>query len=339
MTPTPRSSGAHSRRAHRAETGCRRRVYENASRSFRSKMSTANGTATLTRIETSPRLNPSGTSSSTAEPASHAPSRLITTVLAHRRRHSTPMAHMQVPSASSKVSSARPAMKTSPASANGAAEIPAMTQKMLCISSSTNAASGRLDASALINLLHHLRVDVYGEWAARVVHDPHMQHRRHADVDRAEGARRGQGHQAELDAERREADVLMLMPCGERTARVGTELSDVVHLEHRADQHGPVLGVGVNETLRAARVHHVARVDVALVHPVRGGGVLRAGTIACGPRRVPVAIWRDGGHSFVVQLFRSPHLFGRCCVVRVLQDRARVSVLRIGPRQVVDPHD
>src|SRR5438309_6367647 len=290
MTPTPRSSGAHSRRAHRAETGCRRRVYENASRSFRSNMSTANGTATLTRIETSPRLNPSGMSSSTAEPARHATSRPITTVLAHLRRHSTPMAHMQVPSASSKVSSARPAMKTSPASANGAAEIPAMSQKVLCISSRTNAASGRLDASALINLFHHLRIDVDGERTAWVVDDPHVQHRRHADVDRADGTGCGRSHQAELESERREADVLMLVPCGERAAWVGTELADVLHLEHRAEQHGPVLGVGVDQTLRAARVHHVARVDVALVHPVRRGGVLGAGTVACGPRRVPVAI-------------------------------------------------
>ena len=74
-------------------------------------------------------------------------------------------------------------MKISPASANGAAETPAMSQKMLCIRSRTNAASGRLDTSALINLLHHLRVDVDGESTAWVVDDPHVEHRGHADVD------------------------------------------------------------------------------------------------------------------------------------------------------------
>src|SRR4029077_4673253 len=115
-----------------------------------------------------------------------------------------------------------------------------------------NAASGRVDAvSSLINLLHHLWVDVDRELSAGVVDDPDVQHRGRADVDRPERARRAGGHQAELEAERREADVLVLVPRGERPTGIGTEHAEPLHLEHRPEKHWPMLAVCVYQALRA----------------------------------------------------------------------------------------
>src|ERR1700681_3897331 len=96
-----------------------------------------------------------------------------------------------------------------------------------------------------------------------------MEHRGDADVDRADRTGPEWRHEAELEPERCEADVLVLMPRGERAAWVRAELADVLHLEHGADQDGAVLRVGVDEALRTLRVHHVPCVDIALVHPVR----------------------------------------------------------------------
>src|SRR5690348_11430705 len=164
---------------------------------------------------------------------------------APRRRHSTPIPSSNATSASTSVARAKNAMWTSPPSANGAAEMPAISHARLWRSRSTNAASGREEtseeSSGRIDPPHDLLVDVDRERAGGVGHDPDVQHRRGADVDRTERARRRRRHQAELDAERREAHVLVLVPCGQRAARVRPELADVLHLEHRAEELGAVL--------------------------------------------------------------------------------------------------
>src|SRR5207302_2720520 len=195
------------------------------------------GSATLTISDTGPRLNPVGSSSRIAVPKRHTTSSAIAMPLARRRRQRTPMASMHVPRASSSVATTSPAMWISPPRTNGAAERPAISQNRLCRRRSTNAASGLLDgASGLINSLDHLVVDVDGKRAAWVVHDPDVQHRRSGDVDRTQGTGRRRVHEAELEAERCEADVFVLVPCGERTAGVRSEVADVLHLEHRTEQ-------------------------------------------------------------------------------------------------------
>src|SRR4029077_18425032 len=122
------------------------------------------------------------------------------------RRHRIPMASRHVAMASRSEARPSPSMKGSPAMANGNAEMPATVHSSACMRSSTNAASGRLDvteyALGAINSLHHLRIDVHRERSALgVVDDPHVEHRRGADVDRTEGARRERGHEAELEAD------------------------------------------------------------------------------------------------------------------------------------------
>src|SRR5690242_2154998 len=136
-----------------------------------------------------------------------APRRLISssamaTRHAQRRLQTIAIATRHVKSANSKVNAESAAMKSSPPSANGAAASPAMSQETLWRSISTNAASGRLEVSGLVNRLHHLGIDVDRERAARVVHDPHVQHRRRADADRAERTCGRRRQKTELEAER-----------------------------------------------------------------------------------------------------------------------------------------
>src|ERR1700682_4050852 len=141
------------------------------------------------------------------------------------------MARKHVARASSREAMPSPSMKTSPASANGIAEMPATVQSSDCTTSSTNAASGRLELLTSINCLHHLVVDVDGERSAGVVHDPDVEHRRRADVDGSKRARGERRHQAELEANRRGPDVLVLVPGRKRSAWVRTELVDFLPLE------------------------------------------------------------------------------------------------------------
>src|SRR5256714_4805209 len=230
--------------------------------------------------------------------------------------------------------SASAAMWISPPSTNGAAEMPAISQNRLCMRSSTNAASGRLEASTLINLLHHLRVDVDRELAARVVDDPHMEHRGHAHIDRPDGTCGCRCHQAELEPDWRDADVLMLVPRRERAAGVGAELADSLHLKHRAEQHRAMFAVRVDESLRMPGVHHIARMELARVNHMGGRHVFRPpGPVSRRPRVVPIAIWSDRRERFVVEPLCRGNLLWRRNVVRRLQEGARMSMLGVGPGQ------
>ena len=109
----------------------------------------------------------------------------------------------------------------------------------------------------------------------------------------------------------------MLVPCSERPSWIGTELAKVLHLKHRAEQDGAVLGVRVDEALRVLGVQHICR--VALIHPVRGRLIQRsAGSVAGGRRDMPVAVRRDGRHGVVVKALRGRKLLRRGGVVRLL---------------------
>src|SRR5438128_2692772 len=77
-------------------------------------------------------------------------------------------------------------------------------------------------------------IDVNREWPCRVVDDPNVQHRRRAYVDGPDGTDRERRHQAELEPEGREADVLVLVPCRQWSAGIRSELVQAWHLEHRA---------------------------------------------------------------------------------------------------------
>src|SRR5438552_15491100 len=195
------------------------------------------GSATLTISDTGPRLNPIGSSNRIAVPKRHITSSAIAKPLARRRRQRTPIASMHVPRASSSVATTSPAMWISPPRTNGAADRPAISQERLFSRSRTIAASGRPDgASALINSLDHLLVDVDGKRSTWVVDDPHVQHRRSGDVERAQWTRRRRRHEAELEAEWGEADVFVLMPRGQGTDGVRPVISDVLHLAHTHEQ-------------------------------------------------------------------------------------------------------
>src|SRR4029077_4436146 len=85
--------------------------------------------------------------------------------------------------------------------------------------------------------------------ALRVVDDPDVQHRRRGHVDGSQRTRRVGGHQAELEPDQGEADVLVLMPRSEGTTGVWSEGADALHLKHRTEQHWPVMCVGVHEAL------------------------------------------------------------------------------------------
>src|SRR5207245_3193562 len=296
-----------------------------------SKTSSALGSATWPISDTGRRCNPTGSSKRIAVPKRHATSSAIAMPLARRRRQRTPMASMHVPRASSSVATTSPAMWISPARTNGAADRPAINQKRLCSRSRTNAASGRPEgASALINSLDHLLVDVDGKRSTWVVDDPHVQHRRSGDVDRTQWTRRRRRHEAELEAEWREADVLVLMPRGQGTAGVRPEIADVLHLEHRPEQDGTVFRVRVDETLWMFGVHHIGRVDVALVHPVGRRQALRTTRPKSRiPRLVPIAIGCDRDDGLAVSLLRRGLLPGCGDVVGLLQARTHVAALCI----------
>src|SRR5207249_870703 len=154
-----------------------------------SRTMTATGRPTLTISDTTPPLKPKGSRSRTAVPNRHITSSARTTLRARRRRHRTPIASISVASASSIVTTPSAAMKTSPPSANGRAEMPAISQNSACMSSITKAASGRDEALALINLPHQLLVEVDGKRARGVVDDPDVQHRGRRDVERTDRAR------------------------------------------------------------------------------------------------------------------------------------------------------
>src|SRR2546427_10796920 len=200
------------------------------------------GSATLTISETGPRLNPIGSSKRIAVPKRQTTSSAIAKPLARRRRQRTPIASMHVPRASSSVATTSPAMWISPPRTNGAADRPAINQKRLCSRSRTNAASGRPEgASDLINSLDHLLVDVDGKRSTWVVDDPHVQHRGSGDVDRTQWTRRRRCHEAKLEAERREADVFVLVPRGQSPAATPPGNAGGHHLEHCTQQEGIVV--------------------------------------------------------------------------------------------------
>src|SRR2546428_2959079 len=200
------------------------------------------GSATLTISETGPRLNPIGSSKRTAVPKRQTTSSAIARPLARRRRQRTTIASMHVPRASSSVATTSPAMWISPARTNGAADRPAINQKRLCSRSRTNAASGRPEgASDLINSLDHLLVDVDGKRSTWVVDDPHVQHRRSGDVDRTQGTRRRRRHEAELEAERRDAGGFVLMTRGQGNAGVGSVIAAGLHMENSTELYGTIV--------------------------------------------------------------------------------------------------
>ncbi len=128
------------------------------------------------------------------------------------------------------------------------------------------------------------------------------------------------------------------MPRGDRATRVRTELADALHLEHGADQHRAMLRVGVDQALRAGWVHHVPRVDVALVHPVRRAPqAVASGSIAGGPGLMPVVVGDERRPGIGIELRRGCDLLRRCDVVGRLEHGAGVRVLRVWPGKVDDP--
>src|ERR1700680_3402676 len=76
----------------------------------------------------------------------------------------------------------------------------------------------------------HGRIDVHRKRAPRGLQEPDVEHRGHADVDRTKRARGEWRHQAELESEWRDADVLVLVPRRQRAAGIGAELIDVLTL-------------------------------------------------------------------------------------------------------------
>src|SRR5205085_3663736 len=101
------------------------------------------------------------------------------------------------------------------------------------------------------------------------------------------------------EPERGEADVFVLMPRGQRTAWVWSEGADALHLEHRPEQHRPVMRVGVHESLRMLRIQNMPLL-VSLVEPVGGRHVGRADRpVPGGPRLMPVLVRSDRGSGLL----------------------------------------
>src|SRR6202049_2674838 len=211
----------------------------------RKSKTTTSGSPTLVMSDTGPWLAPIGSASRSSEPTRHVISSLIAHRRARVRRFSSPIARNAATPASKIEASPSPIKNGWPASTNGKADMPAIAQKVACISRRMNADSGRLVCLSMpLTPVHgrdHGRIDVHRKRAPRGFVEPHVQHRRHADVNRAKRAHRVRRHEAELKTDRREANVLVLVPCRQRPAGVGAELIDVLHLKHRSQEPRPVL--------------------------------------------------------------------------------------------------
>jgi hypothetical protein len=118
---------------------------------LRSSTSTTTGSATFVIRATGPWFAPIGSARRSSDPTRQVISIPMTQRRADRLRHSTPTASRQVKSANNRDARPNPSMNTSPASAKGNADKPAIVQNIVCIKSRTNTDSGRLEILGAIN--------------------------------------------------------------------------------------------------------------------------------------------------------------------------------------------
>src|SRR5947207_8470453 len=175
-----------------------------------------------------------------------------------------------VTAASSNVKSPSKAIAGWPGSAATKPEIAARPQAAAWIRSSTNTVSARpaLRASGTLDGPDHALVEIDGEGAAGVGHDPDVQHRGHGHADRPQGTA-GIGR-LQVETGRAEADVLVLVPRGQRPARSRAEIADLAALEHGAYQHRPLPAGHIHQPLRVVGIEHRAGFDQGVVDPVHG---------------------------------------------------------------------
>src|ERR1700693_802672 len=147
-------------------------------------------------------------------------------------------------------------------------------------------------------------VEVGGEWSVlAVVDDPYVQHRRRRDAGRADGESPEGRLETELEAERGEADALVLVPLRQRASRVRAPLARALHLVHRADQLESVRRLRVDDGLRPLRIQDGVRVCRVHEMPQRVRIRYRAGLEAGGDRRGRILVAGGAGPG-VGQEFR-----------------------------------
>src|SRR6202022_2319272 len=162
---------------------------------------TAAGITRLTRTGTGPRMAPMGSTVNSSEATRLSASRAMTQRRAQRRCRRRLRASQNIPIATRMVSTLR---TRNPGSTmlNGIALSPATSDRLACVTTSTDAISGVLDDGALLaatacdamlmawstplQLFLDGLVQVGGERPfLSVVDDPHMEHRRRGDAGRA----------------------------------------------------------------------------------------------------------------------------------------------------------
>src|ERR1700732_3279599 len=235
------------------------------------------GITRLTRTGTGPRIAPRGSTVNSSDATRLSASMAMTQRRAQRRCRRTLRASQNIPIAIRMVirlSTRKPGSTM----ANGIALNPATSERLACVTTSTEAISVALVVdgtvvaltagdvmlivwSTPLQLLLDGRVEVRGKRSLlSVVDDPHVQHRRRRDAGRTYRAGPEGRLEAEFEAEGGEADALVLVPLRQRPARVGGPRAGALSLGPGADQLQSVCRLRVDEGLRMVGIEDGVRV-------------------------------------------------------------------------------